>query len=156
MTTLTPKSTPARIIGWREYVALPEWGIARVEAKVDTGARTSALHVDRVAQLANGRVRFEVVLSRKNPDRRVPVEADLVRVTRVRSSTGHRQHRFVVATTVRIGTSRRRVELSLVRREKMLCRMLLGRTALSGFLVDVDRKHEHGRPAVRRKRGDRP
>jgi hypothetical protein len=125
---------------------LPEWGVKRVLAKVDTGARTSALHVDRIARLPGGRVRFEVVLSRKNPARCVPVEADLVRVTRVRSSTGHRQERYVVATSIRIGKWKRRVELSLVRREHMICRMLLGRSALSGFLVDVDRKHEHGRP----------
>ncbi|HRX83509.1 MAG TPA: RimK/LysX family protein [Phycisphaerae bacterium] len=145
-------STEPHIIGWREYVALPEWGIAHLEAKVDTGARTSALHVDNLARLPGERVKFDVVLSRKNPARRVPVVADIVRVTRVRSSTGHQQERFVVATTIRLGGLRRQIELSLVRREQMICRMLLGRKALVGFLVDVNRKHEHGRPQ-RRKRG---
>ena len=132
-----------KIIGRREYVAFPDWGIRGVEAKVDTGARTSAIHVDNVKRLSEQRVRFDVVLNRK-VDKRVQVEADLVRYSRVRSSTGHLQERLVVATTMRIGTVRRRIELSLVSRKQMLCRMLLGRTALGGFLVDVDAKHLHG------------
>lgn len=153
------RSTPSspgepRIIGWREYVALPEWGIRRLEAKVDTGARTSALHVDGLERLPGERVRFDVVLSRRDPARRVPVIADLVRVTRVRSSTGHVQERFVVATTIRVAGLRRRVEFSLVRRDVMICRMLLGRRALAGFLVDVNRKHEHGKPGRVRRRGE--
>ena len=134
------------IIGRREYVAFPEWGIKGVEAKIDTGARTSAIHVDNIRRLPGERVRFDVVLSRRKPDRRVQVEADLVRFTRVRSSTGHQQERFVVATKIRIGDIKRNIELSLVSRKQMLCRMLLGRTALSDFLIDVDVKHLHGVP----------
>ena len=134
------------IVGRREYVAFPEWGIKGVEAKIDTGARTSAIHVDNVKRLPKDRVQFDVVLSRRKPDRRVHVEADLVRFTRVRSSTGHRQERFVVATKIRIGDIKRRIELSLVSRKQMLCRMLLGRTAVTGLLIDVDVKHLHGVP----------
>ena len=144
------KSKP--LIGRREYVAFPEWGIRGVEAKIDTGARTSAIHVDNIKRLARERVQFEVVLSRRQPDKRVQVEADLVRVTRVRSSTGHQQERFVVAARMRIGDIRRRIELRLVCRKQMLCRMLLGRTALSDFLIDVDVKHLHG---VRKRRGSK-
>ena len=132
------------IIGRREYVAFPDWGIEGVEAKIDTGARTSAIHVDNVKRLPGRRVRFDVVLSRRRPDRCVRVETDLVRFTRVRSSTGHQQERFVVATKMRIGAVRRKIELSLVSRKQMLCRMLLGRTALSDFLIDVNVKHLHG------------
>ncbi len=134
------------IIGRREYVAFPEWGIRGVEAKIDTGARTSAIHVDNIKRLAGDRVRFDVVLSRRKPDKCVRVEANLVRFTRVRSSTGHQQERFIVAARMRIGDIRRRIELSLVSRKHMLCRMLLGRTALSDFLIDVNVKHLHGVP----------
>lgn len=141
------------VIGRREYVAFPEWGIRGVEAKIDTGARTSAIHVDNIKRLPGKRVRFDVVLSRRKPDKCVRVEADLVRFTRVRSSTGHQQERFVVATRMRIGEIKRRIELSLVSRRQMLCRMLLGRTALKGLLIDVDVKHLHGVPERRRPRG---
>ena len=144
------------IIGRREYVALPDWGIEGVEAKIDTGARTSAIHVDNVKRLSAERVRFDVVLSRRKPDKCVRVEADLVRFTRVRSSTGHQQERFVVATRMRIGDIRRKIELSLVSRKQMLCRMLLGRTALSDFLIDVNVKHLHGVPRRRGPKGQTP
>ena len=144
------------IIGRREYVALPEWGVRGVEAKIDTGARTSAIHVDNIKRLLGDRVCFDVVLSRRNPDKRVRVETDLVRFTRVRSSTGHQQERFVVATKMRIGDIRRRIELSLVSRKQMLCRMLLGRTALSDLLIDVNMKHLHGIPKRRGPKGRTP
>jgi len=134
-----------RIVGCREYVAFPDWGVAGIEAKIDTGARTSAIHVEEITHLRGNRVRFYLVTSRKKQFQHVPVTADIVRETRVRSSTGHTQERLVVATRVQIGAITKRVELSLVRRDKMLCRMLLGRTALSGFLVDVSRKHIHKR-----------
>jgi hypothetical protein len=156
---MTPESRrhhAEHIIGWREYVSLPEWGIRRVEAKIDTGARTSALHVDRIERLAGNRIRFDVVLSRNDALKRVPVTADITRMTRVRSSTGHSQERYVVTTLIRMGGLRRHIELSLVRREKMLCRMLLGRTALSGFLIDVDSKHEQGLPRKMKRRKERP
>lgn len=133
------------VIGWREVVALPDWGIEGIIAKIDTGARTSALHVENLRELPGNRVAFEVVLSRDDPDQRVPIESDLVRVTRIRTSTGHRQQRYVVSTTIRIGRHRRRVEVSLVRRHRMLCRMLLGRRALDGFLVDAAVKYLQGK-----------
>ncbi|MCB9849618.1 MAG: ATP-dependent zinc protease [Phycisphaerales bacterium] len=148
----TRRHASEHIIGWREYVSLPEWGIRRVEAKIDTGARTSAIHVDRIVHLAGNRVKFDVVLSRTDKSKCVPVTADITRVTRVRSSTGHAQERFVVTTQIRMGGLRRHIELSLVRREKMICRMLLGRTALNGFLIDVTRKHEQGLPRRVKKR----
>jgi len=138
-----------RVVGWREYVAFPDWGVTGIVAKIDTGARTSAIHVEQITHLPGDRVRFYLVTSRTKPFRHVPVTADIVRESRVRSSTGHTQERLVVATRIRIGTITKRVELSLVRRDKMLCRMLLGRTALDGFLVDVSRKHIHKKPKTR-------
>jgi len=131
------------VIGRQEHVSLPEWGIANVEAKIDTGARTSAIHVEGVHRVNDNHVQFYVVTRRGDPGDRVHVEAELRRITRVRSSTGHQQERYVVSTMVRIGKHRRRIEMSLVRRERMSCRMLLGRRALEGFVVDVTRKHVH-------------
>ncbi len=128
------------VIGRREWVALPEWGIPRLRAKIDTGARTSAIHVSSIEYLEDGRLRFEVV-RRERPHRRsVTVEADHAREARVRPSSGKTQHRPVVRTVVQIGAWEREIELSLVCREGMLCRMLLGRRALNGLLVDPSAK----------------
>jgi hypothetical protein len=124
-----------RVIGWNEYVDLPDWGIRRLRAKADTGARTSALHVEEIEIRPRGRVVFRVVLSRRRP-RRVRVETRITRRARVRSSTGHYEERLFVTARLRVGPVERDVELSLVDRERMIYRMLLGRTAIHGLLVD--------------------
>jgi hypothetical protein len=131
------------VIGWREPVALPDWGIASIKTKIDTGARTSAIHVDRIESSAGGLVRFDVITSvRRDAQgrrliRRRPVEAAVVRTARVRNSAGVCEDRIVVATMLRVGPVERPIELGLVCRRRMLCRMLLGRKALEhGFLID--------------------
>jgi len=129
-------------IGWREFVALPEWGIRGIKAKVDTGARSSAIDVANLEILPGRRVRFDVIVSRNYPNRRTSVEATVVRTTHVRSSVGETQERLIVATTVRLGPVEHVVELGLVCRQNMLCRMLLGRSALAGrFVVDPGRRY---------------
>lgn len=129
------------VVGWRERVDLPEWGIYAIRAKLDTGAKTSAIHVSDVEDVGEGRIRFTVV-TRERPSRRsVRVEADIVRESRVRPSTGERQRRPVVMTTMRLGPVERAIEIGLVCREGMLCRMLLGRSALGALAVDPSRKY---------------
>ena len=145
------------IVGWREYVTLPAWGVQGVLAKIDTGARTSALHVADIRDLPGDRVRFEVVLSRNDPTRRIPVEADLVRVARIKPSTGVHQHRRVVLTRMRLGPVEKDIEVSLVCRKSMLCRMLIGRTALDDdFLIDSSRTYIFGKPKRIRRKKSRP
>lgn len=136
-----PSANFKTIVGWREFVALPEWGIPSIRAKLDTGARTSALHVEGLELLADGRVRFDVVTGGKRTER-IPVEADLTRITRVRPSSGKVQRRYVVTTTMRLGPVERSIQLSLVSRKRMLCRMLVGRLALEDdFIVDPSVKY---------------
>jgi hypothetical protein len=134
------------VIGWSEFVDLPDWGVRGLRAKVDTGARTSALHVDRVEERPRGRVRFEVVLDRQTPGR-IRVEARVRRRARVRSSSGHWTTRVFVATRLELGPLVRDVEIGLVDREQMIHRMLLGRSALAGCLVDPARRTCLSRPA---------
>ena len=135
------------IVGWREYVDLPEWGVQGVLAKIDTGARTSAMHVEDLVHTADGRVAFEVVKSRKKSAVHQRVEAAVVRTTSIRNSTGQDHERYVVETLMRLGRHEKRIELTLVSRKHMLCRMLLGRTALEDdFLVDVALRHTSVRP----------
>ena len=135
------------VVGWNENVDLPEWGIKRLGAKVDTGAQTSALHVENVEPIGRGRIRFDVVVHREKRDRHFPVTARVARRARVRSSNGHYDVRYFVETTVRIGPVEKTIEISLVDRGKMAHRMLLGRSALRGdFVVDVSRRHVLDKP----------
>ena len=133
------------IVGWTEYVALPEWGIAAVRAKMDTGARSSALHVDEVEDAGRGRVRFAVVMDRRKSHRRKSVTPRVRRRSRVRSSNGEYETRLFVSTLMRLGPLEREVEFSLVDRSKMIHRVLLGRTALEHVYVDVSHRYLLGR-----------
>ena len=161
ISTKTPPKSAAgskHVIGWSEYVDFPDWGIRGVKAKVDTGARTSALHVDGLTELPGKRVRFYVVLCRHNVERRVRAEARVVKRARVRSSTGHYMTRYFISTRVRLGPVVKEIELSLVSRDDMLFRMLLGRKALEhDFLVDVNRRNLLGdRPRKKKAAGKKP
>jgi hypothetical protein len=134
----------AIVIGWREPVSLPQWRIRRLRTKIDTGARTSALHVSSIEPLGDGRVRFEAVVSCRRESgrvvlRSVPLESQIIRTATVRSSTGRTQRRYVVRATARIGPVERDIELTLVCRRRMRCRLLVGRSALHGFIVDPHR-----------------
>jgi len=129
------------LIGWTEFVDLPDWGVKKLRAKIDTGARTSALHVENIETLPRGYVRFDVVLHREKRNRHIHVRARITRRARVRSSTGHQDERLFVKTVLMLGTVRKEIEVSLVDREKMMYRMLLGREALQGpFLIDAGRR----------------
>lgn len=144
----------AVVVGWSEYVALPDWGIDRLRAKVDTGARSSALHVENIEEIRGGWVKFDVVLHRAKRDRRVHIRARVTRRSRVRSSSGHQDHRYFVETTLRLGPVEKRIEVSLVDRAQMIHRMLLGRSALTGgpFLIDVDHRMRLDRGRRRRRK----
>ena len=130
------------VVGWNEFVELPEWGIRKLGAKVDTGAQTSALHVENIREIGRGRISFEVVVHRTKRDRHFPVTAKISRQARVRSSNGEYDLRYFVKTKFRMGPVEKVIEVSLVDRGKMAHRMLLGRTALRrDFVVDVSRRH---------------
>ncbi|MGD9420292.1 MAG: ATP-dependent zinc protease [Verrucomicrobiota bacterium JB025] len=132
--------TNRQIIGWREWVELPDWNI-RIRAKSDTGARSSAIDCAEVIELPGDRVRFTVRLDRK--DKKLLTLEEPVKVRKhVRSSTGHGHDRIFVETTLRLGAVEKRVVVSLVCRKTMIHRMLLGREALGGdFLVDSSVDH---------------
>jgi hypothetical protein len=137
-----------RTIGVAEYVDFPTWGIRKLSARVDTGAETSALHVENVREVGVARVRFDVRLRRRDLDARVTVEAKVSRRAIVRSSTGQRDVRLFVQAQVRVGDRELRIEVGLVDRRHMLYRMLLGRSALAqGFLVDVTKRYALGVPS---------
>jgi hypothetical protein len=118
---------PASVeVGWCERVELPEWGV-RLKAKIDTGARTSALHVTAMKRLGPSLLEVEIPAGR-GKTRRVRVEAR--EWTLVRDSGGHAERRPVIETLLRIGPLERRARVSLTNRGDMLFPMLVGRTAL--------------------------
>ena len=129
------------LIGWREVVSIPAWGIKTLIAKIDTGARTSSIHVTDIKHGADDQISFQVVLRRRKPLKMVPVQTRIARLTKVKSSNGHIQERIVVREEICIGDVSKMVDLTLSVRDKMACRMLLGRTALADdFLINVDDK----------------
>ena len=133
--TLTPT-------GWRERVALPDWGLHRVRAKIDTGARTSAIDVAQYEMLDNDHVRFQIVYRDRPVKKTKWIEAKCLRTSRVKPSNGQIQQRIVCLTKLKMGDEVFEAEISLVCRKGMLCRMLIGRTALEGrFVVDPSKKY---------------
>lgn len=142
------------IIGWREWVALPELAIPAIKVKVDTGARSSSLHAfDVTTYTRRGKqmVRFKVHPLQRDTAHTVTATAPLVEYRRVRSSSGHAALRPVVATVIEWAGQRWSIELTLASRDQMGFRMLLGRAAIRGrFLVDSGRSY-----LGRRRRGSR-
>jgi hypothetical protein len=129
-----------QIIGWREWVEFPDWAI-RMRAKVDTGARSSAIDCAEITELPGDRVRFTVRLDRKDK-KLVTLEADIKLRKRVRSSTGEGKDRLFVETTLRLAKVEKRIFVSLVCRKTMIHRFLLGREGLGrDFLINSSADH---------------
>jgi hypothetical protein len=133
------------LLGWREWVALPGLGIDRVKAKVDTGARTSALHTFRVEPFERdweAWVRFWVHPLQRSDLLQVVCTAPVADRRVVRDSGGHEELRFVIRTEVRLGGVQWPIEVTLTDRDSMGFRMLLGRTALRRrYLVDPGKSY---------------
>ena len=137
------------IIGWREWVVLPELGIPGIKAKVDTGAKTSALHTFNVEVVEkDGReyARFLVHPDQQRDDLVLSCEAPVIDKRPVRDSGGHVEDRYVIETLFELGGKRMPIEITLTNRDDMLFRMLLGRSALvkAGFTVNPELSYATG------------
>ena len=137
------------VLGWREWLSLPDLGIARLRAKVDTGARSSALHVDAQWRFTSEGAPW--VGFRLTPGRAlagvVETVAPVLDERDVADSGGNRRRRVFIRTRLRLADSERDIELNLVDRGGMRFPMLLGRTALEGmFTVDPSCSFLHARP----------
>lgn len=156
MKRTTYSNTPA---GWREWVQLPEAGIPWIKAKLDTGARTSAIHAYGVEPFERDGVewvRFTVRPWQKSTDDEVVVECPVHDRRRVRSSSGHVQVRYVVRMRVVLVGREVDAEFTLSNRDKMGFRMLIGREALrQGFVVESGRSFLGGRAPKEMRRRNR-
>ena len=144
-----PTAEPT-VVGWREWISLPTLEVPWVKAKIDTGARSSAIHAfDLEEFFRDGErwVRFSVHPWQRSDDGAVEACLPVHDVRTVRSSSGHSEERFVVLTPVTLAGRTLRAELTLSRRDEMGFRMLIGRELLrQGFHVDPAASYRGGRP----------
>lgn len=145
-----------KILGWREWVALPSLGVEAIKAKIDTGARTSALHAFKVKTLVERGmrlVRFGIHPYQRRSDIEIICEAPAIDERWVSDSGGHRERRWVIWIPVQVADEVWPIEVTLTNRDNMGFRMLLGRSALCGrFVVDVEMSYvSRPRPRVRRR-----
>lgn len=140
------------ILGSEEWCSLPELGIPAIKARVDSGAKTSALHAVNIAPFIKDDenwVRFDINPIQKNEKTIIHCEAKLIDKRIVKSSSGYREQRFVIQTHLEIGNEIWAIEMTLTNRDSMGFRMLLGREAMSGrTLVDPEEKYVLGQPSI--------
>lgn len=152
---MTPRSKqkgPLPVIGWREWIALPDFSVVAIKVKVDTGARSSALHAYGLRfERRNGEqiAVFEIHPVQRKAKPSIRAEAVVREWRKVTSSGGHHEVRPVVVTDVELLGRTWPVEVTLTSRDSMGFRMLLGRQAVRRrFVVDPGRSFVGGRPAV--------
>ena len=157
MTGSNHSITEQTVVGWREWVQIPQVDVPWIKAKIDTGAKTSAIHAFDLRSFdRDGRdwVSFAVHPWQATAQDEVAVELPVHDSRSVRSSSGHEEQRYVVRLPVVLGGREVPVEVTLTDRDEMGFRMLIGREALvQGYVVDPARSYTGGRPerAVRRK-----
>ncbi|MBO9585386.1 MAG: 30S ribosomal protein S6--L-glutamate ligase [Flavobacterium sp.] len=140
------------ILGSEEWCSFPELGIPTIKARVDSGAKTSAMHAINIAPFIKNDanwVKFDINPIQNNIKTIIHCEAPLVDKRIVKSSSGFREHRYVIQTSLKIGDAKWPIEMTLTNRDSMGFRMLLGREAMSGrVLVDPEQKYLLGQPTA--------
>lgn len=144
----------SKIIGWREWVSLPDLGLVAIKGKIDTGAKTSSLHAFDIELHEKGTktyVHFKVHPLQQ--DFRVVIECKALLIDRrvVTDSGGHKEERYVIRTYMVISGIKKKIELTLTNRETMKYRMLIGRAALKQFYIDPTQSYLSGKTLKQRR-----
>lgn len=149
---MTDKPEQLPMLGWREWVALPEFGIAQIKAKIDTGARSSALHtvdMEPYQKAGENWLMFTVEAKQKQPGLLIECHAPIKDRRIVSDSGGHKQRRYVIETQLVFGQHLIQAEITLTNRDSMRFRMLLGRTAMNKvFIIDPHASYLQGKPNI--------
>jgi len=134
-------------IGWREWVALPQLGIPKLKAKIDTGARTSCLHAFSIEEYDKDGdlwVRIGIHPIQRDNTTQYYCDAKVIDKRPVTDSGGHTEERYVISTLLELAGLQRMIEITLTNRDSMRFRMLLGRTSmLKTFMVDPSLSYVH-------------
>lgn len=137
------KKKELKVIGWREWVALPDMGIKKIKAKVDTGARTSSLHAFDLKIYTRGGqdfVKFKIHPEQRNAKGEKEFSTKVIEYRKVKSSNGQTEQRPVILTTFKLFGEEWESEITLTNRDEMGFRMLLGRESLKNrFLIHSGR-----------------
>lgn len=145
----TSKKSVLAVIGWREWVSLPDLGVAQIKVKVDTGARSSSLHATKIRMFERDGekwVRFQINPDQDRTDNKINAEAKIIDLRSIRSSSGAAEMRPVIKTRIQLLNRNWSIELTLSNRDEMGFRMLLGRQAFrKKFYVDAGRSFYGGK-----------
>jgi len=129
-------------VGWRESVSLPQFKLIDIKAKIDTGAKTSALHADDIEFITIKGKKFVRFSIETEDGKKKHIESRFLDEREIKSSTGQKTIRPVVKTTIRMGKSEFEIEITLINRDLMGFKMLIGREALNGrFLINPARSY---------------
>ena len=140
-----------KFVGWRETVSLPKFKLNDLRAKIDTGAKTSALHADKIEFLNINGIRYVRFMFINDEGEEIIVKTPLIEERAIKSSNGDKTVRPVVKTDIKMGSERFEIEVTLINRDLMGFKMLIGREALNGRFLINPSKHNLLKPNKKEK-----